>query len=184
MVWRDQWISRSDYNRKLIEGGIMFMMIVLGMAVILSLYSRSSGIANRLVCASHLRSLSQALSMYAQDNDGGYPPERNWAISLVSYVDSLGSYTCPSDPGMRPRKKTPEYSISSVSYWYIMPKANSGDESAIPVHGDRVFPNYSGNHDDGANVVYLDGHTRWRTPEQWEMDGLPFESYGGGLIKK
>lgn len=183
MVWRDQWVSKSDLYRRLTEGGIIFILTVIGIVVIASLFSRSSDAANRIVCASHLRNLSQAITMYSQDNDG-YPIGKNWVIPMVEYVDSLSDYTCPSDSGVRPKKKTEEYSISNVSYWYVKPESDNGDQSGIFVFGDRIYPNYAGNHILGGNVSFLDGHVKWRTAEQWDSDGLPFESYSGGLMKK
>lgn len=184
MVWRDQWVSKSDLNRRLTEGGIIFILMTLGIVVVASLFSRSSGAANRIVCADHLRNLSQAITMYSQENEGAYPPEKNWAIALVDFVDNLNVYTCPSDTGIRPKKKSADNSISTVSYWYIKPATSESDLSGVYVFGDRLYPNYSGNHNLGGNIVFLDGHVNWRTSKQWEAEGLPFESYSGGLIKK
>ncbi|MHB1457911.1 MAG: hypothetical protein ACYC0V_13455 [Armatimonadota bacterium] len=181
MSWRDQWVSKSDLYRRATEGGIIFILTVIGIVVIASLFSRSSNAANRIVCASHLRNLSQAVIMYLQDNDG-YPLEANWQIPLVDYVDNLNNYTCPSDQGIRPKKNTKDHSISAVSYWYQNPGTGS-DESSVYIFGDRIYPNYSGNHDLGGNISFLDGHVKWRTSEQWKEEGLPFESYSGGLIK-
>lgn len=183
MAWRDQWVSKSDFYRRLTEGGILFIIIALGTVVVGSLYFRSSNAANRVVCAAHLRNLSQAITMYSQENDGLYPPEKNWEIPLVQYVDSLNDYSCPSDTGIRPKKKAEDKTISNVSYWYLKPESDSSDHSSVFVFGDRVYPNYSGNHNLGGNVSYLDGHVRWHPAEQWESEGLPLESYSGVLKK-
>jgi len=183
MAWRDQWVSKSDMYRRLTEGGIIFILTALGIAVITSLFTRSSDAANRVVCASHLRNLAQAITLYAQDNDG-YPLGDNWEIPLVEYVDSLNDYTCPSDPGIRLKKKARNRSRSVSSYWYIKPESRNDDDSAVYVFGDRVYPNYSGNHNLGGNVSFLDLHVKWRTTEEWESESLPLESYSGGILRK
>lgn len=183
MTWREQWVSKSDLYRRLTEGGVIFILTAIGIAVIASLFTRSSDAANRIVCVNHLRSLSQAITMYLQDSDG-YPLDGNWQIPLVEYVESLSDYTCPSDSGIRPKTKLEAHSIANVSYWYVRPRSGSDDTSSIFVFGDRVYPNYNGNHNLGGNVSFLDGHVRWRNAEQWESEGLPFESYSGGMIKR
>lgn len=176
MTWSDRWILKSDMNRKLIEGGMILLMIIITLVIVIMLYRYSSGAANRTVCAGHLRQISQALTMYAQDNDDQYPLEGNWSIALVNYLDSLEYLTCPSDIGIRPIKKK-KGEISTVSYFYNDPKAKSDDASTIVTCGDRVYPNFTGNHTDGGNIAFLDGHISWKTTEQWEKESLPVIPY-------
>jgi prepilin-type processing-associated H-X9-DG protein len=71
-----------------------------------------------------------------------------------------------------PRRERAE---AAVSYWYTPPRASSRDESSVPVFGDVMYSNWVGNHEDGGNVAYLDGHVVWRTVSQWQEEGLPLQ---------
>ncbi len=62
----------------------------------------------------------------------------------------------------------------AVSYWYARP-VPAEDESAVAAFGDVMYSNWVGNHEDGGNVAYLDGHVVWRDVEQWQQENLPVE---------
>lgn len=174
MAWRDRWILKSDINRQYYEGMAVFLLIVFVMCAIIYTYTRASEAANKIVCAGRLRQLSQAMVLYSVDYDGLYPPSDGWSIALSPYVDNLNSFLCPSDKKGYLRRKKSKLDVPIVSYWYRMPK--SDDPNHI-VSGDRVYENFDGNHANGGNVLYMDGHTRWKTPEEWVKEKLPFEPY-------
>ncbi|MHB1000191.1 MAG: type II secretion system protein [Armatimonadota bacterium] len=174
MSWSEKWIQNSDKNRKLIEGSIVLVFVVVAISIVFLLFSRSSSAADRVVCSGRLMHLSQALTMYSQENDGVYPAGDNWAIDLVPYVDTLEDFNCPSDSGIRTRNSD---IAAKLSYWYKEPDISIDDNSMIVINGDRLYPNLTGNHDDGGNVAYLDGHISWTTAEQWQANDLPFTEF-------
>ncbi len=173
MAWRDRWLLKSDYRRNYVEGIIVIIMLTVAILVIFLLFFRSAKTANKAICLAHLKQLYQAMSLYSFDYDGMYPPTDRWAIGLASYTDNLNSFTCPEDKGIRLKNK-PKYDISSVSYWYIQPKSEKAETA---ICGDRVYSNLDGNHVDGGNVLYADGHARWVKSENWASEDLPFSSF-------
>ncbi len=57
--------------------------------------------ANRVKCLNHLRQISLALTLYADDHGGQFPPRRRqpdtWVVRLLPYYVSPKILQCPSD---------------------------------------------------------------------------------------
>lgn len=174
-TWKERWLDRALHRRHF-EAFVVFLIILTVMGMILNLYGRSSEAANRTVCRSNLRHLVQALKLYAQDYDDHYPDPNRWVRPVSTYTDNLLVFFCPSEDRPRPKRERTEL---RVSYWYIPPDRGR-DESSTAVFGDILYSNWLGNHEDGGNVAYLDGHVVWRNVEQWQEERLPVEP----LLKK
>ena len=62
------------------------VIIALLMGLTFSVYFRAREKARQTACASNLKQLGTALFLYAQDNDGYFPPYRNhpikWSVVL------------------------------------------------------------------------------------------------------
>lgn len=170
-LFKHRWLDRALHRRHY-EAFIVFLLIVGLMGWIGSLYLSSGEAARRTVCRSNLRQLTQALELYAQDHDGRYPLPARWVKASARYVDSLGVFFCPSDE--RPRRLR-ERQQPAVSYWYRPPRSDH-EPSATPVLGDVVYTNGTGNHEEGGNVAYLDGHVVWTSFESWQKQHLPLET--------
>ena len=170
MSWDRRWLSAEDIVRNRIQTYILGFVVIAAAIFIVIFFGRSAERANKAVCAGNLKDIAMALDMYAQDNDNAYPPPDNWVKSCAEYVNSLESFTCPSDKNIRLKKKKGITNI--VSYWYIQP---SGDDASEFVAGDRMFWTFLGNHDDGGNIVFRDTHTEWKTLKQWQDETLPLE---------
>lgn len=170
MPWSERYLPASESRRKYVEGVIVTFMLLAAIIIVGSLYFRSAERMNRIVCAEHLRRLAQAVAMYADDNEGGYPLTTTWAKALVPYLDDLAPLDCPSDAGIRPHKKK-STELTWVSYWYE-PPVSSDEQATTTVAGDRMYPSLIGNHVDGGNVSYMDGHAAWKTSKEWEDEGL------------
>jgi prepilin-type processing-associated H-X9-DG protein len=169
-TWKERWLNRALHRRHY-EAFVVFVMIVAMMATVLSFYGKGSEAANRAVCREKLRRLVQVLQLYAQDHDEQYPQPERWVREVAAYTDSLNVFFCPSDDRPRTRR---ERAVPAVSYWYNLPASNR-DESTTPVFGDILYSNGVGNHEDGGNVAYLDGHVVWRSIAQWQRDDLPLQ---------
>ena len=168
--FKERWLDRALHRRHF-EAFVVFLIMLTVMGMVLNLYGRGSEAANRTVCRANLRHLVQALQLYAQDYDDRYPAPSRWVRLVSAYTDNLNVFFCPSDDRPRPRHERME---RFVSYWYSLP-ATANEESAIAVFGDVMYSNGIGNHEDGGNVAYLDGHVVWRNTQQWQQEGLPVE---------
>ncbi|MCS6830916.1 MAG: hypothetical protein RMM08_09920 [Armatimonadota bacterium] len=169
-TWKHRWLDRALHRRHF-EAFVVFLIMLVVMGMVWNLYGRGSEAANRTVCRLNLRHLVQALQLYAQDYGDRYPPPSRWVRLASAYTDSLSAFFCPSDDRPRPRRERADV---AVSYWYS-PPARSDDDSSTPVFGDVMYSNWVGNHEDGGNVAYLDGHVVWRNVEQWQRENLPVQ---------
>jgi len=169
-TWKERWLNRALHRRHF-EAFVVFVMIVAMMAMVLSFYGKGSEAAHRTVCRENLRRLVQALQLYAQDYDERYRQQERWVRHVSAYADSLNIFFCPSDDRPPTRR---ERAAPAVSYWYVPPASNR-DESNTPVFGDILYSNGVGNHEDGGNVAYLDGHVVWRSFTQWQREDLPLQ---------
>jgi len=97
----------------------------------------------------------------------------------AGYTNSPGLYWCPADMG-NPRPQTlttvqSNYNNSAyISYYYCWPntryrlkgnqKKQVPEPSRVGILADvygQSFSNKYGNHEEGGNVVFYDGHARW-----------------------
>ena len=170
-MFNDQWYKEAKRRRQCYEGASVLVIVILVVGLVVNIYLRQSETAKRATCSKRLAQLVQALNLYVQDYDG-YPIGDKWVSAMMPYVDQLDWFICPSDSGIRMKSKR-AYMESAVSYWYTSPFSDSGDTTSVYVFGDRMFSNFIGNHDNGGNVAYLDGHASWASIEKWEKNGLP-----------
>lgn len=175
-----QWFTDDAYRRRYYEGAAVFIILVLMIGFVMSLYMRESEAANRISCAKRLNRLMQAATLYSQDYDGLYPPSEKWSKAMWSYVDKVEWFICPSDKGRYVIRKKKWPIETPISYWYT-PPSTLEDASGTPMFGDHMYSNFIGNHMDGGNVAYADSHVSWITDNQWAEKKLPVEEL---LMKK
>lgn len=184
MPWDSKWFSQTRFRRRHIEAYLTFAILILVMACTIAVYRRETGYANQAACAQRLKRLMFSMQMYAQDNDGRYPPKENWARAILPYVDSLNVFICPSGENLPRfhsiRKKKAINTHDVTSYWYIEPPDTDSDSSKVPVVGDIIYANFLGNHNSGGNVAFLDSHVKWYTMEQWHRHSFPLQALSKG----
>lgn len=73
-------VGIRKFGFTLMELLVVMAIIVLLMGVTFSVYLRAREKARQTACASNLKQLGTALFLYAQDNDGYFPPYRNHPI--------------------------------------------------------------------------------------------------------
>lgn len=89
----------------LIELLIVLTIIAILAAILFPVFAQARERARETTCASNLRQLGIALTVYAQDYDETFPagmaapvaPGRGWAGQVYPLVKSVGVYRCPDD---------------------------------------------------------------------------------------
>ncbi len=89
----------------LIELLVVIAIIAILAAMLLPSLSRAKESGRRTACLNNLRQFNLSSQMYADDNDGRYPPRSNvarWPTQLEPIYRTLSMLRCPSD-GQNPK---------------------------------------------------------------------------------
>jgi len=84
----------------LIELLVVIAIIALLAALLLPALARAKESGRRASCINNLHQLDLALRLYADSNDGLFPPRtitRRWPAALQTYFDNLHVMVCPTD---------------------------------------------------------------------------------------
>jgi prepilin-type N-terminal cleavage/methylation domain-containing protein/prepilin-type processing-associated H-X9-DG protein len=84
----------------LIELLVVIAIITILTSMLLPALGGAKGAAKRIACLNHEKQLILALRMYADDNNGFYPPRiqtNRWCTTLRPYYQDLRILKCPSD---------------------------------------------------------------------------------------
>jgi len=87
-------------------------ILLVGLALVIPALSAARMNANRSQCASNLRQIGMALHLYANENNGFFPPtthttgsrrvEQSWVYGIADYLDDIDKIrVCPADPPAR-----------------------------------------------------------------------------------
>lgn len=146
--------SRSGFT--IIELLVVIVVISVLASLVFSVYMRSKEKGRQTQCLSNLRQLGQASLMYAQENNGLFPPYVNeestpqrWEsipihggypladhlnAALMPYVNNRKIFYCPTDP----------YAGKSISVWAVY----------------HLYSSYAYRFSSDATITD-DGHTEW-----------------------
>ena len=185
---------------------LLELLVVIGIIAVLSGFlmpamSSARERANRIQCAANLRSLGQAMYLYANDFRN-HLPNGNPRLTVESYdgtndvlttfasayVEHAAVFHCPSDLDPVPRQiltadpTLPNSARGSYDFYsvYWMPEYGPllHQLHCAPLawdeQGGAETPSQNQNHGtNGGNVVFVDGHVEWQPRALWERADWP-----------
>ena len=109
----------------LIELFVVIAIIAILAGMLLPALSRSKEYARRVSCINGLRNLSVSVAMYANDNNGRFPPQRGqedqkWPAALYEYYKDVKILRCPSDRVAKSQGTNPNYPANMAPRSYII----------------------------------------------------------------
>src|SRR5947207_854784 len=83
-----------------IELLVVIAIIAILPSMLLPALARAKESASRIKCANNLRQMEQSVKLYADENEGYYPPRTNayrWPTLLQTYYRNTNILICPTD---------------------------------------------------------------------------------------
>jgi prepilin-type processing-associated H-X9-DG protein len=121
--------------------------------------ARALETANRVKCQRNLRQIGTAITLYANTNQGAYPPDLG---TLAKTMDvALEVFCCPSAGTQPPANSTPDQAAKWVNqnsdYIYIGATMKTGAAPELVV----AYEKDADHGGDGINMLFADGHVEF-----------------------
>lgn len=150
-----------------VEWLVVFGVILLLVAIVLpSLNSPRIG-SVRVACSANLRSLGQALHMYAAEHRGALPVTVDTVVA-ERFLPDVRILLCPDCEDTPAKGVTPAALAADVTAGGHLSYVYVGRGLMLSARGDTVLAyEHAANHVDedgkpeGGNVLFLDGHVEW-----------------------
>jgi prepilin-type N-terminal cleavage/methylation domain-containing protein/prepilin-type processing-associated H-X9-DG protein len=198
-VFGGKYVSERGFT--LVELLVVIGIIALLISILLPTLSKARESANRAKCLANLKSIGQAMTLYAQTNQGRLPNQnpRQTAldydgvnVTLVEFykavLDSPGVFHCPSDRDDAPEDITtadptlPNSARVSYDFYSIYWMPEFGPQVTrlknAPVSwdwdgGSSVKTELQNHGNKGGNVLFSDGHADWQEQARWDKTNWP-----------
>jgi prepilin-type N-terminal cleavage/methylation domain-containing protein/prepilin-type processing-associated H-X9-DG protein len=139
----------------LVEVTVVVTIICILAAILFPVFARAREKARQARCLGNLQQISLALSMYARDHHGHFPPTNDDLTPLLGrYLPMEEVLYCPS----RPLAADAEAGLQPppVDYFYRAGFCDDDDPGTLLVCDSELK-----RHNEGANALMADGHARW-----------------------
>lgn len=145
-------------------GAVSLVMLPCMLAILLPSLNRARETANRVKCSANLKSIGQAMLLYAGENRGLYPARLEDLI-LTQQISS-DVFACPSSDDSAAEGATPQAQAQNLStgghlsyvYAYVGQNVRLADLTAEHVVVYEPIHNHDG---DGSNFLFGDGHVEF-----------------------
>ena len=132
---------------------VLLAIIAILAALLLPALMRARQEAEKARCRSNLKAVGLALHMYAADYDERFPESLKQLVDL-GYLARDEALQCPTRKGRAP---------GEIDYVYIKGLSLNSRPNE-PIVFDR-----KGNHPDGRNVLFVDGHVEWLDEDTFQV---------------
>ena len=184
----------------LVELLVVIGIISILIGIMLPTLSRAREAANKTKCLANLRTLGQAMVMYANVSKGWLPnmnpantvndPAAATEVLVAlnrDHIRAPATFHCPSDHDPVPAKiETADYDVPNsartsyefYSVWWLPefgPKITKVKDAPIAwdLDGGYDLIRRQNHSRKGGNVVFSDGHAEWQPREQWDDKNWP-----------
>lgn len=115
-------MSAKSQGFTLIELLVVIGIIAVLSAILFPVFAQAREKARSISCASNLRQLGTAVTMYVQDSDDSFPLgtqdnwNNSWPVQISPYVQNLGVFRCPDDSNLTQPGWTQGWAGVPISY--------------------------------------------------------------------
>lgn len=145
------------------QQGIGVTAVPVGVGVMLPALNRARHQAREVVCMANLRQIGMGCHMYAADHQGNLPADLG-ALVTGGYVGSGRAFVCAASGKQPPADGLSEWVAANSDFVYL----GAGKRLTDMDPGATTVLAYErpGNHRDGVNILFADGHVEKQPPPQ------------------
>ena len=112
-------------------------------------------------CASNIRQLGMAMTMYTAENKGFLPP--NLDVCIGRYMTGAAACTCP-EAAHHAAPPASSGAFGNYSYVYVPPPVARMSQFRSPTTVVAAYEPLANHGGRGSNFVFWDGHVEWHGP--------------------
>jgi prepilin-type processing-associated H-X9-DG protein len=170
--------TRRAFTFTELIAAMAIIMLIAGLLFPVFIQARQS--ARGAACRSNIQQLSQALHLYAQDNNGYFPPGAAWTAAAMPYCKNRTVFACPSEPEASKRRFGSGVEIAGSPAQNAAPTTSPGAAPSQPSPGVYTSYQYAPGlaNDDPSDTPLL---RDWAT---WHMGQVNVGFVGGHVERQ